>query len=160
MKEKILKNHYEKILPLNEVKNFLRIVGNEEDELVSSLCKTVIKNAEGIVGFEISHKEILLYGEFRGEVRLKAPLIEVLCVKSEGKVVGYKVERQILKPSIRLSENLEIEYCSGLIEGETPDDLKSALIQHLISLYDLRLSGGRLPQFSIEVYNRYRMVNL
>jgi hypothetical protein len=160
MREKILQNYYQKILPLKEVKHFLRITGEHEDELVSNLCKTVIKSAEMMLAFELSHKEIMLYGHFENNVKLKSPLVSVLSVKSNAKNVDFRIEKQILKPSVKVGENLEICYEVGLMEDEVPDDLKSAIIQHLISLYDLRISGGKLPHFSVEVYNRYRMVNL
>jgi hypothetical protein len=160
MRERHLHNYYQKILDTKEVRHFLRIIGDYEDLIIQNLSKSVIKYAESFLGFELSHKEIALEGVFYKNIILKTPLISVNLVKSDNIPIEFTVERNILKPNIKVGENIEIIYEAGFMEDEVPDDLKSALMQHLLSLYDIRLSGGKVPIFSLEVYGRYRTINL
>lgn len=160
MRERILQNYFKEILKTEEVKKFLRITGDYDDSLLESLSKSTIKFAEGFLGFELSHKEILLEGIFLKKIKLKTPFVQVNLVKSGDKDVDFQLEKNVLKPDLMVGESIQIIYEAGLMEDEVPEDLRSSLMQHLMSLYDTRINGGNVPHFSLEVYNRYRMVNL
>ena len=160
MKEKILNDYYSKILPINEVKHFLRISGDHEDLLIKNLSKGVILFAENILGFELSQKEILLEGIFTSNLKLKNPFICINYVKNKEGSVEFEMERNILKPNLKIGSHLIVSYEAGFMEDEVGEDLKIALMQHLLTLYDIRTSKGRVPEISMEVYLKYKTVNL
>jgi len=55
---------------------------------------------------------------------------------------------------------VNIFYEVGFTKETMPSDIKVALIQHLISLYDVRINGGKIPSVATEIYNRYKNWNL
>jgi hypothetical protein len=160
MKEKVIKNYFEKLLPMQEVRHFLRISDDYDDDLIKTIVKGVIQSAEKIIGIEISHKEILLEGIFEKNIALKFPFVQVNYVKNQDGNISFSTSKNILKPSIEVGRSIEISYECGLMEDELPSDLKLALLNHIVSLYDFSLTGGKIPLTSIETYNRYRMIKI
>jgi hypothetical protein len=58
MKEVIMKDDFYEVIPLKELKHFLRINGEHDDMLLKSLTKTAIQFAENFLETEILKKEI------------------------------------------------------------------------------------------------------
>jgi len=62
MKEIVVNNYLEEIANIEELKTFLRVSGDYEDIVIQTLFSAVLKCAEGIMGIEISRKEVCFNG--------------------------------------------------------------------------------------------------
>ena len=160
MREKIIKKDFYELLTLEEIKHFLRISGNFEDELLINLKDTVITFAESRLEKEILLKEFEIEGTFAGQIILKTPLLCVNSLVSEGENINYKLFKNKLIPDLKIGEEFTLNYTAGMLEEEIKSDFKLALLHHILSLYDLRESGGKVPFFTSQVYERYKNIKL
>ena len=109
---------------------------------------------------EILLKEIEIEGIFTGKIILKTPLLCVNSCISEGENINYKLVKNRLMPDLKVGENLVLNYTAGMLEEEIKSDFKLALLHHILNLYDLRESGGKMPFFTSQVYERYKNIKL
>lgn len=158
MKEKIVKRDFYEILPMEEVRHFLRISGTYEDRLLKRIIESVICFAEDFLNMDIQKKQILLKGKYLGKVYLKNPLIEINSVKCGEQPVKFFFN-SFLEVDAPLQKNVEILYTCGFQEEETPSDLKMAILFHAAFLYDSKGERGSLPQHVKESYFKYKKIN-
>ena len=160
MKEIIIQNHFDEIFKITELRDFLKITGEHEDFTIKNLLQGAVKYAENLIGFELSRKVICIKGEFRGNIKLKSPLISIHSVKNNEKNVNFILQNKKIQPVLQLGELIELTYEVGFLENEMPEDIKLALMHHIASIYDARTSDGRVPYFSLEIYNNHRNIIL
>lgn len=160
MKIMAVKKDFYEILTLQEIKNFLRISGSFEDELLINLKDSAITFAENYLEAEILLKEFEIVGNFTGIIILQTPLLCVNSLTSKGCDISYKLIKNRLMPDLKVGEEFTLNYTSGMLEEEIKSDFKLALLHHILSLYDLRESGGKVPFFTSQVYERYKKIKL
>lgn len=160
MHSRVVENFYTEVFNIQDLRDCLKITGDHEDYIIKNLLKGVIKYAENLMGFELSRKIICLSGRFSQNIKLKKPLILVRSVKSENKDINFMLNKGMLQPILSIGKELEITYEAGFTSFDIPDDIKSAILQHILSIYDFNINGGRIPYFSLEIYNSYRKINL
>ena len=159
MKERVIKNDFYEILPLKEVKHFLRINGEHDDELLLNLAKTAIQFVENFLGFEVEKKEIMCSGVFEKKMLLRKPFLEIISVKDSGFDIPYRVISGFLHPITKVGSKIEVIYTVGIEKEDLKSDLKTALMAHLLSLYDFKGGSGKVPSMSLEIYNQYKVIN-
>jgi hypothetical protein len=159
MKESIIKDDFYEVIPLKELKHFLRINGEHDDMLLRSLTKTAIQFAENFLETEILKKEIKATFVFKNKIVLKKPILEIISVKHGNEDISFKTEGKYLIPNVKIGSEIEIIYISGVEENHLKADLKAALMGHILSLYDLKNGGGKVPPFCLSIYNQYKNIN-
>ena len=148
-------------LTLEEVKTYLRIGSDQEDNFLKMLIRAARAHVESLTGRALLKQQWALHikppyprgsplvkkeGK-RLEIELsQPPLLEVEEVKIEGKTIPYEVEEsRILLSSLFWDKEISVIYWAGY--GETadsiPPDLKMAVLMATRFFYDNQ--KGDLP---------------
>lgn len=159
MKEIIIKDDFYELLPLEEVKHFLRINGNHDDLLILNLMQTAIQFAENFLGFDIGKREVKYFGIFEVKIVLRKPILRIISVKSGEENTFFTLNSNALIPNVKIGSEIEVHYLSGMEKSDFKGDLKTALIAHVLNLYDLKNGSGKVPSLSFEIYNQHRKIN-
>lgn len=159
MKEKIIKKDFYQIITIEELRAFLRITGTHDDLLLQNFVESAISYAEGFVGLEIQKKEILLTGEYRGEVMLRGPLINLISVKvPENEHVTFAISGNKLEIHTPIETKFEVLYVAGLEEDEMWQDLKVAMMMHISYIYNSGQVSFNIPRDVLQVYYKYKKI--
>jgi uncharacterized phiE125 gp8 family phage protein len=166
----ILKNNFQiiKIFPqqiwsLAQVKNYLRVEANYDDDLISGLIDAAITAAENFTKLNFIEK----YIKFTCNIAWKKnfllkyqPLKEILRLTikqhdqgQELSIDHYFFDKSILTLKHELSGGeLVVEYISGY-DGSIPHAIKHGIILHIAEMYDRQ--GQNSIGLSKEVKNLY-----
>lgn len=141
-------------LTLEEVRSYLRISSQQEDEVLLTLISTARAHVERITGRALLKQQWQMdlkppYPRSSPLVQrresniiihlLKLPLLGIKAVKVRGKAVSYRrEENKIILPTIFMEEDIRITYWAGY--GETPaavpPDLKMSVLMAVRCLYE------------------------
>jgi hypothetical protein len=170
----IVRKDYESIIKLKEIKEYLRVMHEEDDELLKGLRASVVDMAEQFLSKNIYSKDVAftLQG-FQREITL--PVINgaklLKCALAIGQNANQDIDIEdkykIFIKTTTLIINIpfitanvmyaaESVYQSGQ-ENYLPNDIKLGILQHIESAYDKTPS---LFQGIFQLYKPYRKINL
>lgn len=162
-------------LPLNleEVKDFLKITGSEEDKLLKKIVKSVSDSFENYTGRVLLSRNMQMELKNHASSILIFPVQPVIKVNSVKLVDYYGNESAfderfyILNNAtsilhfkhVPLSHSILIDFDAGLgaSSSELAEDLKIALLKHAAHLYVYR--GGE-KKFSLSHYRKFKILKI
>ena len=163
-------------LTLEEVKNFLRVDGDTDNDLITKLIKTATKKCETYIGKSLITKKYKLIFEDHSSESFRLPYGPVQSIESitifdfnnNSSVIDssqYIIEQDLNKLTANIlisGHKVEILYTSGYgaTASDVPDDLKQGILFHIARLYDDRGGYSMLPNASIILYNQYKNIRL
>ena len=168
---KILEEDTSLPITLDEIKLFLKVDYNEEDELIKRALKTAIKQCEFLIGQTLIEKKYLysIYNLNKKYVNLPYGSIKnIVSVKIidnnnlEKEINNYFVDT--VANSIVFSNifsnfyRLDIIYVASAID--ISEDLKEAIFLHTLKIFEDKLSYSPIPIFSLNVYKNYKIKKL
>ena len=168
---KILEEDTSLPISLDEIKLFLKVDYNEEDELIKRALKTAIKQCEFLIGQTLIEKKYLysIYNLNKKYVNLPYGSIKnIVSVKIidnnnlEKEINNYFVDT--VANSIVFSNifsnfyRLDIIYVASAID--ISEDLKEAIFLHTLKIFEDKLSYSPIPIFSLNVYKNYKIKRL
>jgi len=173
--DKVEKN----IVSLDQVKDFIRLSGDDENSMIQLLIDAATKNAEGIMGLDLLTTTYECYRpNFYGDLTLRrAPYQSLVSIEylkdkvyttlasseyklSEGGIYG--IIEQIEAPSIDDDvKGVKITFKSGYGDNvsDVPADITMALLQTVHHWYDNR-GICECPDVANEIYGQYRIVDI
>ena len=173
--DKVEKN----IISLDQVKDFIRLSGDDENTMIQLLIDAATKNAEGIMGIDLLTTTYECYmPNFYGDLTLRrAPYQSLVSIEylkdkvyttlasseyklSEGGIYG--IIEQIEVPSIDDDvKGVKITFKSGYGDNvsDVPADIIMALLQTVHHWYDNRGICG-CPDAVNDIYDRYKVIDI
>jgi uncharacterized phiE125 gp8 family phage protein len=171
----------QKILTLKEVKNFLKVSGNNDNDLISQLIKSAIKKAESLSNISIIDKKYsIIFPQLNCKNLLFFPIYKISniisvfsknnCNEKELNQSNYcfDIDNQslLIKNSMINFEKIKIIFEAKLDENSIHfDSLKQSLLMHINLLYKKRLAFLDSRELDIEtrisgLYQSFRFFKL
>jgi len=160
-------------LKLDEVKDFLKITGDDEDKILKRLVKSVVDSFESYTGkVLLTRNMVMQLQNFTSSVLIfpVQPVREVNSVK----LVNYYGHESVFDPEYYelnehtsilhfrhnpLSHRIVIDFDAGM--GNNSDDLdediKIALLKHVAFLY---INRGRGLDYSLNHYRKFKILTI
>ena len=158
------------IIELSEVKNFLKVEFEEDDNLIKNLINTAIFQCEKIINKSLLEKTYIysIY-TYQKKIILPYPTIKTInkieiITKNNSSLLDtneYFIDNVsnsiIFKNNIQSVYRIDIEYTtnSNLIEN----DLKQALLMHIAQLYENRNGNFTMPNNVLNIYYQHHAIN-
>ncbi len=154
----MVKKYSKEAISFEELKRFLRINGNHEDDLIETLLDSAIAYAECFIGANIVKKEIKLKGKYSGKIKLQIPILSIICTRPNrtGKDLKFVLEGNIVSVDAKNDEMIEVAYIVGNEAEDIPADLKTAIMLHVSALYECSGENIKIPGIVLEIYSRYK----
>ena len=144
----IVKTHSHEFWNLQEVKSYLRISYDYDDELIQNLIKTSVEFAEDFTGTNLYSKKICVnIKNVESSVELKYP--NIVAINSVYLILNNKKEQitdkygyfQKKVNKLHLNEQyinreIEVEYLSGYTNNQIPQAIKQGLLIHVALMYE------------------------
>ena len=159
------------IIELSEVKNFLKVEFEEDDNLIKNLINTAIFQCEKIINKSLLEKTYIysIY-TYQKKIILPYPTIKTInkieiITKNNSSVLDtneYFIDNVsnsiIFKNNIQSVYRIDIEYTtnSNLIEN----DLKQALLMHIAQLYENRNGNFTMPNNVLNIYYQHKNIKI
>lgn len=161
-------------LTLAEVKEYLRIDHDLEDNLLQNMIATVRASAEGFLKRSLITQKILLtYVQYVPKT-ITLPMGPVQSVEyiisydtyDEGKILAkdyytLRNDRILLRTEI-ISVETSIYYKAGYGDNPAsiPGSIRQGMLTHINSLYEDRDGVRGIPEQSISLYNSFRTLRI
>lgn len=137
----------QEIWSLGQVKNYMRVEANYDDDLILGLIDTAITAAENFTKLNFISKQIKFVCNIYGkrEFLLKYnPVLRILKVikkfkdqENELTLDDYVIDQNILALTKFLNnEDLTVEYVSGYDKDNIPHTIKHGIMLHIAEMYD------------------------
>ena len=152
------------LIPLEEIKHYLRVTHNHDNASLDNMALSAIENAENFLRFYLIERRFALKieGGLRGNIVIQHfPLKEITSFKytdNDGEHDYSKdhYEMDIDDGVIILNEkvksiNAEIKYVAGY-GVDMPANIKQGLLKHISYIYDGKAFGANLPDEVISFY--------
>lgn len=154
---KILHREAQGILSLEEVKSYLRISDNLDDNLLTEMIASAINFAENFLDYQIIVKKVSLATSNINLLILPLkPAFLIAEVKVGENILGekqYNLQDNILYFDQKYPK-MKVTYFAGLEDANIlPSIIKEALKSHIALMYDRR---GETDLFSFDVGNLYK----
>jgi uncharacterized phiE125 gp8 family phage protein len=162
---------FTKIIPqtiwsLSEVKNYLRIEGNYDDDLIASLTDAAIIAAENFTKLSIISKKLRFTCNIKNQRSFD---LKYHPIKEISKISLINNEEEIElqdnkycissdKPILYLSDRfpydkLIVEYLIGFNKGNIPQSIRHGVLIHIAEMYDRGRQNSNI--LSLEIKNLY-----
>lgn len=167
--QKIIKVNKFNNISMDSLKKFLKIQGNEDDELLAPYLETAVDYAEKMLGYSLrqtrkifSYKAPIVRHLFVGETIIKVH--RITAISSDGKETIYKGESIVEKferGCIRTSKVFEngdvyAECDVGFLADEyIPNAIILAILMHVGQMYETGFSLD-VPPFTTAMLNAYK----
>jgi len=167
------------IISLDQVKDFIRLSGDDENSMIQLFIDTAIKQAEGIMNRDLLTTTYEYYRpSFNGDLTLRrAPYQSLVSIEylkdsayttlpsseykiSEGGIYG--IIEQIEMPTVDDDvKGVKITFKSGYGDNvsDVPADITMALLQTVHHWYDNRGICG-CPDVVNDIYDRYKVIDI
>lgn len=158
------------IWPLDEVKNYLRISHDYDDQLIVNLIGAATDSAELFIGINLREKQInCMVNVATKTIRLKhLPISEInqISLIEKGEKINITSEFVDIKSSSHLLQtpdkyigcSLEIEYQSGYLE--VPRSIKHGMLMHIAAMYENAEDAVILSPQIKDLYAPYRSIKI
>ena len=156
---KILDQKPQKIFTLEEIKNYIRITGDNDDDLLKEMLDSAIETAENFIKYSITEKIVEVTSYNINYVNLPlVPVIKIMEVKADGNVLSgeyTKISQDRLEIiSGTIYKELIVTYLSGYVDyHKIPAGIKQAIMLHTAQIYDNR---GNINIFGNQIYEIYK----
>lgn len=171
---KIIKRIPQKIWELEDIKNYIRISHNYDDNLIYTLLNASINAAENFTGLSITEKEVQFVCSVKKNKSylLKyAPITEItkITLKKKDEEEIIKIEDYYLDISRSIvyletsstDADLLIDYVCGFNENTIPGAIKYGVLMHSAYMYDREdQSDSLLPLEIKNLYIPYRQLRI
>jgi len=163
---KILEQSRQNILTLADVKNYIRISTDNDDNLLGSMMNAAIQVAENFMKISLVKKVIEVESENAMNIKLPyAPVIEITHVivdETEVNLDDIKVYRDVLSFSKYLKcTKLKITYLAGYPDASlVPVSILQGIMLHVSSMYDSRGGGAVYLGEIFALYQPYRRIEI
>ena len=160
-------------IELEFVKNFLKVDFEDDDELISNMIKTAIKQCETNINKSLVQKTFTysLYEVKYTSLTLPyPPTISITSVK----IIDSQQNTTTLENTEYFLDNIgnilnfknkpnnfyriDIEYQAGL--EKINDELIQALLMHIARMYEDRSGYSPIPLNSLNIYKKYKQIRL
>jgi uncharacterized phiE125 gp8 family phage protein len=158
------------IWPLAEVKNYLRVSHDYDDNLIANLIISAVESAELFTGLSLSIRKIRCLVEYsQASLRLKyVPVIEiskVTCLCDHGiqeeitNNFGYtdRANNIIHFNPEHINRAIIVEYQAGYI-NEIPRNIQHGILMHVAAIYDQKEVS--LSNEIKDLYYPYRLLKI
>ncbi|GMO59141.1 MAG: hypothetical protein Ta2D_04900 [Rickettsiales bacterium] len=149
------------ILPiqLDVAKNYLRVDFDFDNQLITKLLRTAIRNCESYIGKTILEKTYIL-SIYKNREKIALPYPPVISINS---VVGasnytYDDVANILKISGNLQERVDVNYTAGM--PYIMDEIEQGILIHTAKMYEDKTGATSIPDASIAIYQKYREIRI
>lgn len=151
------------IFTLDEVKNFLRVSYDHDDDLINNLISAAIATAEEFIGITILQRQIefktytnnrfcyLKYG-------LVHQILEISIMKDHNKNILNQDQYSFCasKNKVELSKSyistqITVKYVAGMFKETISNSLRQALLMHISIMYE-RTDNNILPNEIRSIY--------
>lgn len=136
------KNYNVEVISLSLVKSFLRVDGEQDDQLITFLLNAVIDFAEEKLGIVIGKKDYEYQVEEIGDILLpKKYIVSVNSVK----IGGVDINFTFLNGIVKIKENTTVFPITINFTAENvkiDNDVKMALLRHVFLMYENRSTEG------------------
>lgn len=159
------------IIDLSEIKNFLRIDFDEDDNLLNRLLKSAIKQCELYISRSITQKtyRLSLYNRVGKFINLLYfPVTNVTSIDiidKNNNTVKFKnytfdqISNKVILNNIPTNfYRIDITYEAGYTK--IPDDIKQALLFHVAKMYDDKIGYSPIPKASLNIYKNYKIIRM
>lgn len=171
---KIIELFPQTIWALSEVKNYMRIEANYDDQLITSLIDAAINVAENFTKLTIISKRLQLISNIENQQKIQLKyqpinkLLKVLMIIDEkelklgDKQYNLDQEKSILYLNDQsLIGELLVEYIAGFGKDNIPPAIKQAILMHVVEMYDReRVDSNFLSAEIKNLYLPYRFLRL
>lgn len=142
---------------LDELKQHLRITGNDMDAELGLKLRASIRSAEHYIGQIIAESVFVLTSSFSSAMALKGPVIGVSGVEVDGVPLDesrWSLDGRILTIDAE-GTSMTVTYKAGL--PSVDDDIKAAILLHAAALFTNPVdSVEALPKASSRLLDPYR----
>lgn len=159
------------IIDLSEIKNFLRIDFDEDDNLLNRLLKSAIKQCELYISRSITQKtyRLSLYNRVGKFINLLYfPVTNVTSIdiidKNNNTIKFKNYTFDQISNKVTLNNiptnfyRIDITYEAGYTK--IPDDIKQALLFHVAKMYDDKIGYSPIPKASLNIYKNYKIIRM
>lgn len=154
----------QEIWSLEQVKNYMRVEANYDDDLITGLIDAAITAAENFTKLNFISKQVRFICNIYGkkEFLLKyQPLLKILAVNKKSRDMevnltldDYIIDQNVLTLNKALNnDELTIEYISGYDKVNIPHAIKHGIMLHIAEMYDRQATN--CIGLSKEVKNLY-----
>ena len=158
------------IFDLSEVKNYLRITHNHDDNILRNIIAAAIEVAENFTKTHITRKKI--YTKLRGRVKhqITLPHSPALLIEK----ILYKRDKELSKDKYKIIDSgrvieftdthnlydIEISYIVGVREIGLPKSIRQGILLHIAAIYDNGGFNCDLPPQAKSLYQPFRRIYL
>ena len=159
------------IWSLEEVKNYLRISYEYDDQLIVNLMEAAVDSAEKFTGLSLYRRQIVCnIKNAHSSIRLKyIPVMDIQEVYSLNKNDKHKITDSfgyIETENLRLhfmdgyiGEDIQIEYVAGY-NNNIPRSIQHGILMHIASMYEHTEDGVNLSSKIRDLYIPYRAIKI
>lgn len=170
---KILEESNELSINLEDIKLFLKIDYDDENELIIRSFKTAIKQCELSIGQSLIDKKYqysfynhiknnlqLIYGPVKTIESIKILDInnKETIIDNEKYILDSVSDRIIFKNTPTNFYRLDIFYSAG--QNTITEDLKQAILFHTAKIFEDKLGYSPIPKASYNIYRHYKTTRL
>jgi hypothetical protein len=163
---KRLDNDLPKFLTLDEIKLYLRVDFQEDDQLLINLAVAACEKAENFTALNLLERFVkqVAFDVCGSEIQLHhAPIMKIESVLDENNLpisseiwVFNEHDNKIEFLSEQRSSKISIHYISGFTRSNIAQSIKIGLLEYISSLYDGNSVDLDIPFNSIDLYSAYR----
>ena len=159
------------IMDLAEIKNFLRIDFDNDDNLLKELLKSAIRQCELYTSKSLYQKtyKFSTYKNVTNILNLPySPLISITSVniidKNNNSIEYINYTLDTISSSIIFKSlpndfyRIDITYKSGYTQ--LPNDIKQGLLFHISKMYEDKVGYSPIPKASLNIYRNYRTIRI
>jgi hypothetical protein len=159
---RILKQEDQNIFDLNQIKNYIRISIDYDDNMLLSMLDGVIQIAENFIKLSLVNRVIeVIASESNGVMLPFVPMIRILDVKRDDNPIQLD-DLDIKNHEIKIRnktkyKSLKVSYLAGYEDPSLiPSPIKQGILLHLASMYDSRGTTYVCPESVLSIYKSYR----
>ncbi len=151
---------------LAEVKNYLRVSSNHDDELITEIITAAISAAENFTSLTLTPKRVIYTCNINQKQRFilqYKPVLELtkITLRKVAQVTDVAPADFYLDPkrwTLHLAnplsdQELVVDYIAGFAPNAVPTAIKHGILLHIAEMYDRQQVEG--AAFSLEVKNLY-----
>jgi uncharacterized phiE125 gp8 family phage protein len=167
----VISKDKEIIWKLKDVKNYLRISHDYDDDLIESLIETAIEYAENFTGTFIHKRTVNCFVSQINRVFLlkHSPILKLLSVHEKVKNGKNKIndtfgefapdDSSLTMNDSYIGLDIEIEYSCGY-GVDAPNALKLGMLKHISSMYELNETVINPMAEICSLYQPYRKIKI
>ena len=159
-------------ITLKQVKQYLRVDDDLDNELIEEMIKVALTHAEIYIGRNLKEStwQLSVYDQLPSRINLMygpvSKLLKFKLYKPNGEMIYLTDYHYILNQfaefiDMRVDismQKCEIIYNTGYDLLTLPSPIKQGMLEHIAKLYDLRGSEKGLPLSAKSLYQAYRKV--